>query len=85
MKRIGIFPHTDITYVQYLQQMLHEDGMECVIRNDNVAVAGLMERAAQTVSPELWIMDDTREAEARSLLRALDDAAIEAGAEPEAD
>lgn len=85
MKRVGIFPHTDIAYVQYLQQVLNEDGMESVIRNDNVAVAGLMERAAQTVSPELWIMDDAREEEARRLLKAVDDAAVEAGADCDED
>lgn len=68
MKRIGVYPHTDIPFVQYLQGLLDEQGIECVIRNANVAVAGLMERTAQAVSPELWVVDDAREEEARRVL-----------------
>lgn len=74
MKRVGVFAHTDLSYAQYLKQLLEEQGIECILRNDNVTLAGLMERTAQTVSPELWVMDDAVEAEAARLLREVDDA-----------
>lgn len=71
MKRIGVFPHTDIPFVQFLRQALEESGIECIIRNENVAVAGMMERTAQAVSPELFVVDDDREEEARRLVAQL--------------
>lgn len=70
VKRIGVFEHTEISFVQYLKELLDERGIECIVRNDNVAIAGLMERTAQVVSPELWVMDDSRVPEAIRLVGA---------------
>lgn len=78
MKRVGVFAHTDLPFVQYLKQLLEQQGIECIIRNDNVALAGIMERAAQTLSPELWVMDDGVAAEAARLVREVDASAAAA-------
>ena len=77
MKRIGIFPHEDISYVQYLVRLLEEREIECIVKNDNVAVAGLVERTAQVLSPEIWVVDDAREEEAANLVKEVGEAGVD--------
>lgn len=72
MQRVGVFSHADISFVHYLKQVLEAEGIDCVVHNDNVAVAGMMERTAQAVSPELWVMDDDQAEQARRLIADAD-------------
>ena len=68
MKRIDTLSHTDVAFVQYLQQVLSEHGIESVAKNENIAVAGLSDRAAYDLSPELWVIDDERYDEAVQII-----------------
>ena len=45
MQRIETFSHQEIAFVQYLQKLLDDAGIECVIQNENVGLVGLVERA----------------------------------------
>ena len=71
MKRIDTFLHADITFAQYLQKVLEDQSIECFVKNDNVALAGLSERAAFDLSPELWVLDDSRADEAGEIVRQI--------------
>ena len=69
MTRIETFTHHEITLLQYVRQLLVERGIETIVKNDNIAIVGLAERASQDVRPELWVMDDTKAEEAASVAR----------------
>ena len=69
MQRIETFTHQEIVFVQYLQKLLEDVGIECVIQNENVSLVGLVERAALDLMPELWVLDDTRVEEATEMVR----------------
>jgi hypothetical protein len=69
MQRIETFSHQEIAFVQYLQKLLDDAGIECVIQNENVGLVGLVERAALDLMPELWVLDDTRAEEAAEMVR----------------
>lgn len=71
MRRIETLSHLDMAFVQYLEKVLGDEGIECVVRNGNVAVAGLSERTAYDLSPELWVVDDARFDEATKIVEAL--------------
>ena len=72
MQRIETFTHQDMPFVQYLQKLLEDSGIECVIQNENVALVSLIERAALDVMPELWVLDDTRAEEAAEIIREVE-------------
>ncbi len=66
-----IFSHTDIAFVQYLQKVLEERGIQCLVKNDNVAIAGLSERTVFDLTPELHALDDSRVEEAEEIVNDL--------------
>ena len=71
MKKINTLPNTDIAFIQYLQKVLRDNGIESVTRNENIALAGLSDRAAYDLSPELWVVDEEKFDEAARIIEEL--------------
>ena len=71
MKRIDTFSHTDVAFIQYLQKVLGDHGIECFIKNENIAIAGFSERTPLALSPELWVLDDVKFDEAVKIIEEL--------------
>lgn len=68
MKQVASFSWADLLHALYVRAVLQENGIDCVLRNGNLAVAMLMDTA--WVHPELWV-DEARAGEAGAIVRQL--------------
>jgi DNA-binding response OmpR family regulator len=71
MRLIDRFSQYEIPLVQYLHQVLDDQGIETVVCNDNLAIVGMAERTVLDISPELWVVDETLADEAAAIVREL--------------
>ncbi len=63
-----IYTSRDNIIINQLKDILESNGIHCVIKNELLApLAGLLPPAE--VWPELWILDDAKEAEAREIFK----------------
>lgn len=62
-----VFSSADRIMTQYLKQVLDTQGIECLIRNEFLSGAA-GELPVMETWPELWVLDDSRQAQARQVI-----------------
>jgi hypothetical protein len=80
MKKLHVFAHRDRPLANLLRERLQEEGIACLVRNDELATA-LGELPFVECYPELWVVDDEAWPRARLLLDQWLTDAVESGPE----
>ena len=62
-----VYSHENPFQVSNLKQLLEQQGIDCLLRNDQLR-SGAGELAPGDVWPELWVLDDSRKAEAITII-----------------
>jgi hypothetical protein len=77
-----IFDHIDFTIVGHIQSLLEAEGIKTEIRNLNASSAAGAVPIAQ-VYPELWILNNSDEARAKSIVKEYRQAAADTPVSPD--
>jgi len=69
MKKLHVFNYRDRPQAGLLKEILAQEGIECILRNDQLSSA-LGEIPFTECYPELWVVDDETFPRARTFLKS---------------
>jgi hypothetical protein len=66
-----VYTSQDIGIVHYLKNMLEDNDIACVIKDENISIVGYSDRFPMISWPEIWVMDDSKEHEALEIIEGV--------------